>query len=152
MSIEQWALLTGLIAGLVAVPVWFHLRAARPRRIPRFAGKLGHRTRNREFIDFLTENRHHRIRLDVWMDDPVLAGADHGSAEEIRLSVPDDDPMLGDECEVTIQVDDRENSPLSHANGVWRLNGYVEVEGRMGVWQGIPSYHLVAIPLKAAAE
>ena len=43
--------------------------------------------------------------------------------------------------------DDSRNSPLSHENGVWRLNGYVAVEGLKGVWQGVPSYRLVAAPM-----
>ncbi|HEV7652859.1 MAG TPA: hypothetical protein VGP26_32285 [Actinophytocola sp.] len=152
MSIEQWALVAGAIAILLAVAVWPRWRAARRRRIPRFEGKLGNLTKNREFIDFLTKNRHRRIRLDVWLDDSALAGAGQRSAEEIRLVAPNDDPKLDDECEITIHVDDRENSPLSQANGVWRLNGYVAIEGRMGVWQGIPSYRLVAMPHRAAAR
>ncbi len=158
MSLEQWALsAAGAVAILVAVAVWLRRRAGRSRRIPRFEGKLGHRTKNREFVDFLTKNRHRRVRLDVWLDedeahDRALDGAARPSPEQIRLVAPNDDPALGDECEITIRVDDRRNSPLSHAYGVWRLNGYVAVEGRKGVWQGIPSYHLVAVPLKAAAE
>jgi hypothetical protein len=151
VSIEQWALAAGAVAVLLAVAVWLRRRAGRPRRVPRFEGKLGNRTKNREFIDFLTKNRHRRIRLDVWLDDPALAGAEQRSAQEIRLVAPNDDPKLDDECEITIRVDDRENSPLTQANGVWRLNGYVAVEGQMGVWQGIPSYRLVAMPGRAAA-
>jgi hypothetical protein len=145
VSNEQWVLVAGGITVLLVVAVWLRRRAGRSRRIPRFEGKLGNRTKNREFIDFLTANRHRRIRLDVWLDDPALA-AGKRSAEEIRLEAPNDDPKLGDECEITIEVGDREHSPLSQANGVWRLNGYVAVEGRMGVWQGIPSYRLVAVP------
>jgi hypothetical protein len=150
VSIELWALVAGAIAVLAAVPAWHHRRAARRRRIPRFEGKLGHHTRNREFVDFLTRYRHRRVRVDVWMDDRLddaaATGADRVSQEQIRLVAPNDNPALGDECEITIQVDDRRNSPLSHENGVWRLNGYVAVEGLKGVWQGVPSYHLVAAP------
>ena len=152
MSIERWALVAGAIAILLAVAVWLRRRAAGRRRIPRFEGKLGNLTKNREFIDFLTKHRHRRIRLDVWLDDSAYDGASRRSAEEIRLVAPSDDPRLDDACEITIHVDDRENSPLSEANGVWRLNGYVAVEGRMGVWQGIPSYRLVATSRSAAAR
>jgi len=153
LSIEQWALSAGAIVVLAALLAWRHRRTARRRRIPRFEGKLGHRTRNREFVDFLTKNRHRRVRVDVWMDDdPAVAGAEQPSPEQIRLVAPNDNPSLGDECEITIRVDDRRNSPLSHAYGVWRLNGYVTVEGLKGVWQGVPSYHLVALPQRTAAE
>jgi hypothetical protein len=149
VSIERWALVAGAIAVLVAVAVLLRRRAGRPRRIPRFEGKLGNLTKNREFIDFLTKNRHRRIRLDVWLD---ASAPGWRSAEEIRLVAPSDDPKFDDECEITVQVDDAENSPLSQANGVWRLNGYVAVEGRVGVWQGIPSYRLVAMSHRAAAR
>jgi hypothetical protein len=145
-------LVAGAVVVLLAAAVWLRRRAGRRRRIPRFEGKLGNITKNCEFVDFLTRNRHRRIRLDVWLDDSTTAGAEQRSAEEIRLVAPSDDPKLDDECEITIQVDDRENSPLSQENGVWRLNGYVAVEGRVGVWQGIPSYRLVAMPPRAAAR
>jgi hypothetical protein len=150
VSIERWALVTGAVAVVLAAAVWLRKRAGRRRRIPRFEGKLGNLTKNREFIDFLTKNRHRRIRLDVWLDDSAYDGASRRSAEEIRLVAPSDDPKLDDACEITIRVDDDEHSPLSEANGVWRLNGYVAVEGRMGVWEGIPSYRLVAMPPRAA--
>ena len=152
MSIEKWALLAGGLAVLVAVVAWWFRRRAGRRRIPRYAGKLGHRTQNREFIDFLTKNRHRRVLVDIWLDDAV-AGSDSGQpADQLRLVAPNNDPSLRDECEITIRVDDRRNSPLSHEHGVWRLNGYVAVEGRMGVWQGVPSYHLVAIPRRTPTE
>jgi hypothetical protein len=150
VSIERWALVAGAVAVLLVAAVLLRRRAGRRRRIPRFEGKLGNLTKNREFVDFLTKNRHRRIRLDVWLDDSAYDGASRRSAEEIRLVAPSDDPKLDDACEITIQVDDDENSPLSEANGVWRLNGYVAVEGRMGVWEGIPSYRLVAMPPRAA--
>jgi hypothetical protein len=152
VSIELWALAAGVLVVLIAVPVWLHRRSGRRRRIPRFEGKLGHQTKNCEFVDFLTRNRHHRVRLDVWMDDADAAGDDgQRSPEQIRLVAPNDNPSLGDECEITIRVDDRKQSPLSRAHGVWRLNGYVAVEGLMGVWQGTPSYHLVAVSPKKSA-
>jgi hypothetical protein len=159
VSIEQWAVVAGVVVVVAAaVPVWRHRRTGRRRRIPRFEGKLGHHTRNSEFVDFLTKNRHRRVRVDVWMDDRLdeaaATGADRSSPEQIRLVAPNDNPSLGDECEITIRVDDSRNSPLSHAHGVWRLDGYVVVEGLKGVWQGVPSYHLVAVtvPQRAAAE
>jgi len=152
VSIEQWVLVAGGITGVLVVALLLRRRAGRSRRIPRFEGKLGNLTKNREFIDFLTKNRHRRIRVDVWVDDSAYDGASRRSAEEIRLVAPSDDPKLDDACEITIQVDDRENSPLSEENGVWRLNGYVAVEGKMGVWEGIPSYRLVAMPPRAAMK
>jgi hypothetical protein len=156
VSIELWALVAGvavvLAVVLVVVPVLLRRRSGRRRRVPRFEGKLGNQTRNREFVDFLTRNRHHRVRLDVWMDDAdAAADDDRGAPEQIRLVAPSDNPSHGDECEITIRVDDRAHSPLSRAHGVWRLNGYVAVEGLMGVWQGTPSYHLVAVWPKRSA-
>lgn len=153
MSIEKWALLAGGLVLLVAVLWWFRRRGTQRRLVPRFEGKLGHQTKNREFVAFLTANRHRRVRLDIWLDDdPALGGATSPSPEQIRLVAPNDNPSLGDECEITIRVDDRGNSPLSHDYGVWRLNGYVAVEGLKGVWQGTPSYHLVAVSGKPAAD
>ena len=152
MSIEQWALVVGVGVVLAVVLVWFRRRSARQRRVPRFEGKLGNRTKNREFVEFLTKNRRRRVRLDVWLDEAAGAEADSSSPEQIRLVAPNDNPSLGDECEITIRVDDRRNSPLSHDYGVWRLNGYVAVEGLKGVWQGVPSYHLVALSRRATAE
>jgi hypothetical protein len=153
VSIEQWALVAGVGVVLAVVLVWLRRRTARQRRVPRFEGKLGNRTKNREFVEFLTKNRRRRVRLDVWLDDETaLTGAESSSPEQIRLVAPNDNPSLGDECEITIRVDDRRNSPLSHDYGVWRLNGCVAVEGLKGVWQGVPSYHLVAVPHRAAAE
>jgi len=152
VSIEQWALVAGVGVVLAVVLVWLRRRAVRQRRVPRFEGKLGNRTKNREFVEFLTKNRRRRVRLDVWLDEVADAGSDSSSPEQIRLVAPNDNPSLGDECEITIRVDDRRNSPLSHDYGVWRLNGYVAVEGLKGVWQGVPSYHLVAMPRRAAAE